>query len=254
MLVCTGCGSRVIEHADFAPFFDEYGVEGAFILYDRSADTYHIFNPERCRASFLPASTFKILNSLIALETGVIEDENEVFPWDGSDYGFAEWNTDHSMRTAIQVSAVWFYQELARRIGFARMQDYVTQVGYGNRDITGNLDSFWLDGALRISPEEQVAFLQRLYEDALPFSDETMATVRDILVVEETADYRLSAKSGWVTRVEPQIGWYVGYLERDGNVYFFAANIETSRPDERFGPAKIAITRALLRTLGLLPQ
>jgi beta-lactamase class D len=252
-LLCA-CSQGPDQEPEFGAHFEERGVGGAFILYDVNGDTYVRYNPGRCAQRFIPASTFKPLNALIALEVGSVADENEIIPWDGVDRGYAPWNRDHDLGTAMQASAVWFYQELARRTGPERMQHYVDAVEYGNQDISGQIDSFWLEGELRISPEEQVAFLRRLYEGILPFSDRSMAVVRQIILLEKTAGYKLSGKTGWAGQVEPQIGWFVGYLETGGNVYFFATNVEKEGSTESLGQISQQITREILKEMGLLPE
>ncbi len=223
------------------------GFTGAFVLYDLSGQRIIRYNPERCAERFLPASTFKIMNSLIGLETGVIPDEAYVIKWDGTHYDIPAWNQDHTLRTAIKNSVVWYYQELARRVGQERMQHYVDAAGYGNQDISGRIDTFWLEGGLRISAEEQVGFLKRLYENDLPFSQRSMDIVKDILVLEKTGSYQLSGKTGSVQRVTPHVGWFVGYLEGGGKVYIFAANVEDGD-----GNQAQEITRSILQGLGLL--
>jgi beta-lactamase class D len=229
------------------PELGEYfqGAAGAFVLYDLNANRYVRYDPERCATRFLPASTFKIMNSLIGLETGVIPDQNYVIPWDGTRYDIVSWNQDQSLSTAIRDSVVWYYQELARRAGKERMQSFVTAAGYGNGDISGRIDSFWLDGELRISADEQVEFLKRLYRGDLPFSRRSMDIVKEILVQELTDSYRLSGKTGSVQRVPPQVGWFVGYLETKGNVYVFALNYTSAS-----GPASGDSARS--KTLSIL--
>lgn len=213
---------------NFERYFKEMGVEGSIVIYDLKANRTYQHNPTRNATSYLPASTFKILNSLISLETGVISDEVAVLTWDGIKRDIEEWNHDLNMKEAYKRSAVWFYQVLARKVGYERMQDWVTKVGYGNKKIGGekDIDKFWLEGELRITPQEQIQFLRRLYNQDLPFSKRTFSIVKDIMVVEQTPDYTIRAKTGWATKVAPQIGWYVGYLERNKNVYFFAVNID----------------------------
>jgi beta-lactamase class D len=192
---------------------------------------------------------------LIGLETGVIADDIQVFTWDGIQRKLPEWNRDLNMRVAIKLSAYWFYQVLARRVGHDRMHAWVTQVGYGNQKIGAkeDIDHFWLRGELRITPQEQIQFLQRFYKDDLPFSKRALSLVKDMLVIEKTPDYTIRGKTGWVgfdDNVTPQIGWYVGYLEKGKNVYFFATNIDISNAKD---PAnRLELTRQCFRDLELL--
>jgi len=238
------------EKAELQKFFQGYS--GAFVLYDRNNNRYTRYAPQQGAERLLPASTFKILNSLIGLETGVIPDENYVIKWDGTPYPISSWNQDHTLKTAIQNSVVWYYQELARRVGREKMQYYLDLVNYGNKDISGELDNFWLDGSLKISADEQVELLKRLYREQLPFSQRTMRIVKEILVLEDTPTYRLSGKTG--TGIgEMNVGWFVGYLQEKDNVYFFATNIKDASP-EASGPKAKEITRAILQELGLLGQ
>ena len=140
-------------------FFPGYASTLVVLDLDSGAITRH--NPELARRRFSPCSTFKIPNSLIGLETGVIPGPDFVLPWDGTHYEIAAWNRDHDLRSAIANSVVWYYRELARRVGLARMKEYVERFSYGNQDLSGGVDRFWLGSSLRISPEEQVAFLRR---------------------------------------------------------------------------------------------
>lgn len=229
-----------------------HGFQGAFVLYDLNSDQYLRYNPERCADRLLPASTFKIMNSLIGLETGIIPDENYVIPWDGIQHDIPAWNRDHTLKTAIQNSVVWYFQELARRVGKEKMQQYIDAANYGNEDISGQIDTFWLEGGLRISADEQVGLLKRLYEGDLPFSQQAMKTVREILVLEKTETYQVSGKTGSVVRVTPYVGWFVGYVERQGNVYFFATNIESQGLDAN-GLKAQEISQNILRSLNVLP-
>jgi len=141
---------------DWAKHFQAFNVNGSFVLYDLNRNQFSRYNPERCAERFIPASTFKIVNALIGLETGVIPDPDYTIQWDGATYDVPAWNQDHTLRTAMQNSVVWYYQELARRVGRDKMQPYLDAANYGNRDISGQIDSFWLEGGLKISPNEQI--------------------------------------------------------------------------------------------------
>lgn len=234
------------ERPDFGKYFQKAGVKGTFLLYDRQQNQYLVYNRQRANSRIVPASTYKILNSLIALESGVVADENEIIKWDGVKREFPQWNKDQTMRTAIKDSVVWSYQELARRIGQQRMQRYINLANYGNRDISGSIDRFWLDGGLRITPKEQIDFLVKLQQNKLPFSQRSIAIVKDIIINEKTSDYVLRGKTGW----QKQVGWYVGYLERGSDVYFFAINMDIAKPED--AKARIAITKSILQDLGLM--
>lgn len=241
--------------AEFTWHFQDLGVEGSILIYDLNRDRTYQHNPSRNSTEFLPASTFKILNSLVALETGVIDDDLAILTWDGVERSVPAWNRDLNMRVAFKQSAVWFYQVIARRVGHERMQQWVAAAGYGNQTIgeAADIDTFWLDGDLRITPEEQIQFLRRLYGNELPFSAEVMATVKDIMIVEQTPVYTIRAKTGWFGFGEPdqdQIGWYVGYVEQAGNVYFFATNIDIREDND--AQARLELTRRCFESLQLL--
>lgn len=255
LLIESATPVKIAQNIDFAPHFRELGVEGSILIYDSNRDRIFQHNPSRNTTTFLPGSTFKILNSLIALETGVISDEIAVLTWDGIHRKNPAWNRNLNMKEAINLSAIWFYQVLARRVGHDRMQKWVTQVGYGNQKIgsQADIDKFWLRGDLRITPEEQIQFLRRFYKDDLPFSKRSLSVVKDIMILEKTPDYTIRGKTGWVgydDGVKPQIGWLVGYLEKGKDVYFFATNIEIR--NEKDAAARMEITRRCLQELSLL--
>jgi beta-lactamase class D len=235
--------------------FQEAKSEGCFVLYDLKRDRYIRYNSNHCQKRFIPASTFKIFNSLVALETKVIADENTVIPWNGVvNNEFTAWNQAQNMRTAFTRSVVWFYQDLARRVGTERMAKYIKAASYGNQDISDKIDSFWLNGNLRISPEEQIKFLVRLYQEDLPFSTSVMRTVKDIMLIERKDNYILRGKTGWGMNVEgvQNIGWYVGYIERDNNVYFYALNFENQDPNFEMIPVRRKILFDVFSDLQLL--
>ena len=246
---------------DLSPFFKD--TKGAFVLYDLKNDRYVRYNEARCRVRFSPKSTFKIPNSLIGLETGVIRDADFVIPWNRQkyppqdnwdQYPFKHWGQDHNLRSAIKYSVVWYYRELALGVGEQRMKKFVKAFDYGNKDISGGINNFWLGGGLKISADEQVEFLKKFYAGRLPVSKRSVEIVKDILVLEQTPQYKLSAKTGGGSIAEgTYIGWFVGYLETQGNVYFFATNIEgASYPEIR--DKRIDVTKRILMELGLLPK
>jgi beta-lactamase class D len=234
----------------FDSAFAAAGVTGTCILYDPATGSYFGHGPHRWDSSYIPASTFKIPNSLFALEAGVIADENTVIPWDSVSRMRAAWNRDHTMKSAFRESVVWFYQVLARRIGATRMQQFLDVAEYGNRTMGGPIDAFWLDGGIRITPRQQLRFLERLRNGDLPFSRTAQEKVLDIMVQERAGRYVLRAKTGWSDASEPGVGWYVGYVERGLRVLYFATEIDITA--ERDLPARIDVTRAILRRVGMI--
>ena len=231
------------------------GYDAAFVLYDLHSNTTSRYNVDRCAQGFLPASTFKILNSLIALETGVIPDVDYQIKWDGTVYDVASWNQDQTMETAFRNSVVWYYQQIAQRIGSETMQKYIKLVGYGNEDMGGALNSFWLDGNLRISADEQVDFLHRFYSGELPFSARSVSKVKDLLLIKQADGIKLSGKTGSTGVGKDRIAWFVGYIEANNNVYFFATNISPLSADATInGEIAKTITIKAMQKIKLLPE
>ena len=214
---------------DLARHFIDEGTAGTFVGY--KIDDYLIIASDKDRSgeARLPASTFKIPNSLIALETGVVEDpDKDVFKWDGVTRSIEAWNRDHTMRSAIAVSAVPVYQEIARRIGEERMQKYVDLLEYGNRNIGGGIDQFWLTGDLRVDPVQQIDFVDRLRRGVLPVSKRSQELTRDILPVTKVGDATIRAKSGLLgaEQGKPSLGWMVGWVEKGSSTTVFAMNMD----------------------------
>jgi beta-lactamase class D len=242
----------IFEKKEWEDFFKKRGLEGTFVLYNLKKKEYFVYNPERANQSFLPASTFKIINSLIALETGAIIDEREIIEWDEIDRGWENWNRDQNMLFAFRNSTVWFYQELARRIGEEKMQYWVNACEYGNKNISGGIDLFWLQGEIRISAMEQIDFLKKLVNNDLFFNIRNQELVKEIMLADSSSSYRLYAKTGWAARVNPQIGWYVGFIETDTEVWLFANNITIEENSQT--AFRIEITNEILKAQGIIPE
>jgi beta-lactamase class D len=218
---------------DLAKRFTDAGTAGTFVGY--KTDDYLIIASDKDRSgqAFLPASTFKIPNSLIALETGVVGDpDKDVFKWDGVKRSIEAWNQDHTLRSAIAASAVPVYQEIARRIGTDRMQKYVDLLEYGNRNIGGGIDQFWLTGELRIDPIQQIDFVDRLRRGVLPVAKRSQDLVCDILPITKAGEATIRAKSGLLGAElgKPSLGWLVGWAEKGSAQTVFALNIDIREP------------------------
>jgi beta-lactamase class D len=233
--------------------FTDEGTAGTFVGY--KTDDYLIVasDTDRSGQAFLPASTYKIPNSLIALETGVVQDpDRDVFKWDGVKRGIEAWNQDHTLRSAIAASAVPVYQEIARRIGAERMQKYLDLFEYGNRNIGGGIDHFWLTGELRIDPVQQIDFVDRLRRGVLPISKRSQDLVRDILPVTKAGDAVIRAKTGLLGAElgKPSLGWVVGWAEKGAAQTVFALNLDVREP--RHIAARMTLTQQCLIDIGAI--
>ena len=238
---------------DFKKFYDEYKVEGSFILLDPQTNQTIFYNIKQLDQAFSPASTFKICNALIGLETGVIKDQHFRIKWDSVTRQNPAWNYNQDLETAFKNSTVWYFQELAKRVGGKQMKHWLDKANYGNKDTSGGIDQFWLTGKLRITPFQQIQFLKQLHDNQLPFSQRNMDIVKSIMLVKDTLDYQIRAKTGWGSVENKDLGWYVGYLETHGKVYYFANCIQSSDfTNPNFAMARITIVDSILEELGLI--
>lgn len=239
--------------------FEECGIAGSITVYDYKASKWISSDIEDSNFPTLPASTFKIINTLIALETGAVKDENEVIPWidyyDTTKYGHRP-NIYHSMsmKEAFELSAGWVYVELAKRIGKERYREFLAKSGYGNVNLSIDDPDFWNFGDFAISPANQIKVLMGVYEETLPFSDRSFRILKDMMIVEKSDDYTLRAKTGWTRDKGKDTGWWVGYVEKPDNVYFFATRLIKDRGqlNPNFGSCRMEITREILKELGIL--
>lgn len=229
--------------------------EVAFVIYDVKADRTTVSNPNLADQGYLPCSTFKIPNTLIGLTTGVIPDEKFALKWDGKHYEIAEWNHDHDLASALKNSVVWFYQEVARRIGAERMKKYVDLFQYGNRDTCCAIDQFWLHGKLRITPKQEVDFLRRMDAGQLPVKPQHVALVRRLITLESTPAYTLQGKTGSGTQDGRSLGWLVGFVEKPTGKWIYAlltvaAYGQTAPSREQ----RVVMVKKLLVERGVLPR
>lgn len=239
--------------AELGTLFNERDALGTLILSSLDGKTEYTWNPERAAQRFMPASTFKIPHSLIALEEQAISDENEQIAWDGVDRGWKEWNRDHTLTSAYQKSCVWFFQDVARRLDKTKYAKNLHVLQYGNESVGDQVTSFWLDNELKISAREQISFLKRLYRKELPYKESNLTKLRKIMIEEQGDDYVLRAKTGW-GRMKglPDIGWWVGSVESESNVWFFALNIQIDRSEQKNWRKEIV--RAALKVKGIIPS
>lgn len=251
LLLASATAARAGVDVDLSRWFAPF--DACFVMTRLDGTPVLRYQPERCAVRRAPCSTFKIPNSLIGLETGVIADAGYVMKWDGTKRFIAEWNRDQTLASAFEVSAVWYYQELARRVGAVRMQELVDRLDYGNRDISTGIDTFWLDASLKISADEQVRFLARLMRSELPLSARSQKLVRDIMIFEKTGHGILRGKTGSAmdfATSKSTLGWYVGAVTRADGTYVFACNMTGGQ--EPTGRKARDIVRTMLRAFGYL--
>lgn len=276
LLLTASCReTRITEHTEWGKLYEQYGIKDAcFMLRDNNHESIHYYNKERCVQRFMPASTFKIFNSLVALETGVAPDERLLIKYDSTlaIKSRPEWQKDMDMREAMKVSCVWYYQEIARRVGAARMQHYLDTVKYGNMNMAGAVDMFWLNDTLKISADEQAGFIKRLYFAELPVSERSQRIVKNIMLREEAPGYKLYYKTGTGQIGDKYIYWVTGFAERIEHVkepkgsmnkedfrtypYFFSQNFEMPISDtsKNWFDTRIEITKQILKDYGALPR
>lgn len=231
--------------------FARYGVQGTIVIASQREGVRYIHHDVRAEMPFPTASTFKILNTLIAVQEKVIAGKDSVLEWDGQHREIEDWNRDQTLQSAFKVSCVWCYQAMARRVGAEKYRDYLRATGYGILREPFDATTFWLDGSLQISAVGQVEFLERLHAGTLPFSQQAFDTLREIMLAEKTPSYALWTKTGWAARSTPQVGWYVGYVETLDDVWYFALNIDIT--DEQALPLRAKLTREALVEKGILP-
>ena len=218
------------------------GFDGVVVLYDAATQRWMTTSMEWMDRAAIPASTFKVMSSLAALETGVVETLDQRITLEQYTSSRDEINRELDFAAAFKLSALPHYQHLVRRIGSARMQRYLDAVGYGNRDMGGGVDQFWISGDLAISPTQQIEFLRSLVEGSLPFRAQTMAQVRSMMRRNEL-NGSLHAKTGWATSSEGlHTGWSIGWVQRVAEEpLYFATLLQTDEPGDSFLDVRLGL-------------
>ena len=244
---------------DFQSYFDSCGVEGSIAIYDIESQKWIVSDTVGLVIETLPASTFKIINLLIALETNTIKDENEIVKWVGSTdtvkYGYRpELYHDMPVKEAFELSAGWVFVELAKKIGKDTYKKYLTESKYGNNNLTQTEADFWNFGDFAISPKNQVEFLKSLYEEKLPFSKRNIDIVKNVMITEQNEDYITRGKTGWTRENNINTGWWTGYIETKNGTYIFATRLLQDRKMKRsdFGSCRKEITKKVFKDLNII--
>ncbi len=240
----------------FQSISEDDSIKGSILIYDLKNNHYYSNDFDWAQVGRLPASTFKIPHTLIALDLGIVRNENTLLKWDGKKRDYKIWQQDLTLKQAFHYSCVPCYQEIARKIGVNRMNKIVNSFEYGTMNIhADNIDKFWLTGNSEISQFEQIDFLKRLYLSKLPISKNTELIFKELFIVNQNNNFTLRAKTGLSINNEKHNGWYVGYLERQDNVYFFATNISPNgKYQKTLNKKRKDITINALKQLNILPQ
>jgi beta-lactamase class D len=251
ILIIFTASTSFAEDKDLAELFKKYDVKGTVVISSLSGEEQYIHNDNRAKEMLSPASTFKIPNSLIALEEKIILDENEIISWDNVQREMDAWNRDQTLMSAFKSSTVWVYQRFAQKIGKDNYLKYLSIMDYGNKKPSPDIQSFWLHaGDLRISPVAQVEFLKKVYSEQFPFSKKNYAILKKIMLEEDNDEYKLYSKTGSATKDWIGHGWYVGYIETKNKTYFFATNLIINGKDQL--PLRKEITLASLRSKNII--
>ncbi|PCF95617.1 class D beta-lactamase [Vreelandella nigrificans] len=249
-IALSACSSNWRESTEIEVLFRDAEATGTFVLLDASTGKLSGYNHSRAETRFVPASTFKIPNSLIGLSVGAVESVDEVLPFGGQPQIIKAWEQDMGLREAITISNVPVYQELARRIGLGPMRENLVRLDFGNNDTGTSVDTFWLEGPLEISAIEQARFLSRLAQSQLPISTEVQSAVREIVLLEQGEGWTLYGKTGWENAPEPGVGWWVGWVEKEDGLFTFAMNLDIQQASD--AGKRIELGMASLKALGVL--
>ncbi|SDJ15200.1 penicillin-binding transpeptidase domain-containing protein [Chryseobacterium jejuense] len=259
LLLINVLTARFNAQVDLVKPFEDCKIKGSITIYDFKNEKWIFSDSMDSNRPTLPASTFKIINTLIALETGAVSNAEEVIKWPGSTdtlkYGFRpDIYHDMSMKEAFKLSAGWAYVEVAKKIGKERYKKYLKMSRYGNGDLSVNDDDFWNFGNFAISPVNQIEIVRGVYEESLPFKKSSFKALKDMMIDTKTEEYTIRAKTGWTRDKGKDTGWWVGYVERPNNVYFFATRLIKDRKDlnHNFGKCRKEITLKILRELNIL--
>jgi beta-lactamase class D len=229
--------------------FQSENVNGTFLVSSMNGEMRKTFNFQRSKTRFSPASTYKILNTLIGLKYGAVSSGDFSFQWDGVERGVPAWSKDQSLASAFKISCVWCYQEIANEVGVSKYSHELDATSYGNQCVSAPVDLHWLNGVLKISANEQVDFLKRLVNRTLPYDHRHTNILKEIMFVERNPNYTLYAKSGW-TGPKLAVGWYVGYIETESDTFVFAMNMAMN--DIKQAPLRKKLVIQSLQALKLI--
>lgn len=220
-----------------------HGYEGSFILYNSKENSWSVYNPDNARKRISPNSTYKIYDALLGLESGVISPESSVISWNGEACPFEAWEGDQDLNSAIKNSVNWYFQSIDSQLGSDSIKSFLHTIQYGNQQTGSDMDLYWTDSSLKISPLEQVELLKKFNENEFHFSPDNISAVKKALQLSSSDAGNFFGKTG-TGRIDNRDvnGWFVGYVETSDNTYYFSVNIKADSNASGSAAAKIAMS------------
>lgn len=234
-----------------------------FLLYNMKTEKMEqVIGEEACQERLPACSTFKVPLAVMAFDFGVLKDENVVLKWDGKKGDRPELNQDHNAKTWMRDSVVWFSQRLTPRLGKQRLEKYLNEFSYGNKDISAGITKAWLvppsskTAALKISGYEQLEFMKKLWRGKLPATGRSQNLTREIMFLEDSPNgFQLSGKTGSNSfSKDRKLGWFISHLQKGEAEYLTVLNFSDLQPTnnkEYGGPRAKQMTKDLLKAQGL---
>lgn len=237
-----------ISQLNLSSTFEAY--TGSFVLYDQSANLWNIYNIDNASTRISPNSTYKIYDALLGLESGIITSEHSTLAWNGDPCPFKSWEADQDLISAMHHSVNWYFQTIDSQAGFSSIKTFLQTINYGNQHTGTNLNLYWTDFSLKISPIEQVELLQNFYQNNFHFAPQNIQAVKNALLLSTTSSGSLYGKTGTGRVNDKDInGWFIGYIEKDNNIYYFATNIQAT--SNATGSQAAEITKSILSELNI---
>lgn len=235
--------SKNISYTNLSAYFEKY--QGSFVLYNLENDAWNIHDMEHATLRVAPNSTYKVYSALFGLQESIIKPDDSLIMWNKDSYPFKAWNADHNLKSAMESSVNWYFQNINQQLGSTSVYHYIQDIGYGNKNISADFSSYWMESSLKISPVEQVELLTRLYRNDFNYAQENINTLKDAIYLSSSETGTLYGKTG-TGQIDGQDvnGWFIGYIETTDNAYFFATNI--SADTHAAGSNATEITMAIL--------
>eukprot|EP00457_Paulinella_chromatophora_P011745 gb/GEZN01011904.1/.p1 GENE.gb/GEZN01011904.1/~~gb/GEZN01011904.1/.p1 ORF type:complete len:301 (+),score=23.30 gb/GEZN01011904.1/:31-933(+) len=269
----AGCGifsrGKTASPVGTGKYFKD-GMEGCFLLYNMKTSAFEkVIAEETCKKRYPASNTFMVPLAVMAFDSEVLKDENSTLKWDGNKDWREVVNHDHSAKTWMRETVVWFSQRLAVLLGENRVKSYLHQFHYGNENISGGFNRSWLIpphaniscGALNITAYEQAEFMRKLWQDQLPVSKRAMDIARNITLLETSPKgFTLSGKTGSSFFDDDRtlrLGWFICHVQKGDREYIaitnFRDHVAVKTPDGFYygGPEAKSIALHFLLDAGL---